>query len=191
MNKFLESRLQHLRPNKYCLQMFKLKPGRLVFDAISNSGSLKQFYELLIQNSDLIRSKSAIFVKDGGQRPALHFTQAPYKTACSMLALVAMDEYRVAAYIQEHAERIADDLKRRRTFPWFQQTWRHSRIPQKCIGVSKKYGSTYGSGMPKNAYKYRDSTEGATYRFRNVNKWFFVPLNSKLHDVDTVLPAEV
>lgn len=60
-------------------------------DLVSHQARLEQFNKLLVENSDFVSGKSAIFVKNGGQRPSLHFSEAPNQASGSMLAFVTVD----------------------------------------------------------------------------------------------------
>jgi hypothetical protein len=53
--------------------------------SLLESGNIKKLHKLLIQHSHFGSSKSPVLVKNGGQRPILHFPETPYKTPRAML----------------------------------------------------------------------------------------------------------
>ena len=53
------------------------------------------FYELLVDDARLVPREPPVLVEDGDERPVLRLAYAPDEAAGAVLALVAVDEYRM------------------------------------------------------------------------------------------------
>jgi hypothetical protein len=72
---------------------------------------LKQLYKLLVEVARLDTGVPAILVKYGGKRPALDLSQTANKAPCPVLALVAVQQQRVSAGVQQNLQRVANHLR--------------------------------------------------------------------------------
>lgn len=64
--------------------------------------------EFLVHASTLGPAEAAVLVKDGCETPLLQLAETPNKTAGTVLALVAVDQHRVVASIEDCGQRSSD-----------------------------------------------------------------------------------
>jgi len=70
--------------------------------------AVKEFNELLVHRARLWVRETAVLVKDRGMRPLLQLAQTADQTPRAVLALVAVDQDRVVAAVEQHGQSGAD-----------------------------------------------------------------------------------